>query len=149
MAQIDTVVLTNWRSRALAFLYSGLYSIGADGQHTKAVYWALETLRDRSIERAAADIQVPDLTDPVLLLSGGPDYNEMCASCSVTYRVAVGPQKGRKVFTLQTVPPTPEPSPDNPRVAKLNGFSLHASQRRWSACVVISPGRPSRSSVCP
>ena len=45
---------------------------------------------------------------------------------SVTYRVAIGPQKGRKVFTLQTIPPTPEPSPDNSRVAKLNGFSLHA-----------------------
>ncbi len=47
-------------------------------------------------------------------------------SHSVTYRVALGPQKGRKVFCLQTVPPTPEPSPDSSRVAKLNGFSLHA-----------------------
>lgn len=45
---------------------------------------------------------------------------------SVTYRVAIGPQQGRKVFTLQTIPPQPEPAPDNARVAKLNGFSLHA-----------------------
>jgi len=45
---------------------------------------------------------------------------------SVTYRVAIGPQKGRKVFTLQTLPPQPEPAPDQLRVAKLNGFSLHA-----------------------
>jgi hypothetical protein len=30
------------------------------------------------------------------------------------------------VFTLQTIPPQPEPAPDNARVAKLNGFSLHA-----------------------
>lgn len=45
---------------------------------------------------------------------------------SVTYRVAVGPQKGRKVFTLQTIPPQPEPASDKARVAKLNGFSLHA-----------------------
>jgi len=30
------------------------------------------------------------------------------------------------VFCLQTIPPTPEPSSDNARVAKLNGFSLHA-----------------------
>jgi hypothetical protein len=29
-------------------------------------------------------------------------------------------------FTLQTIPPQPEPSPDNALVAKLNGFSLHA-----------------------
>jgi len=47
-------------------------------------------------------------------------------SHSVTYRVAIGPQKGRKVFCLQTIPPQPEPSPDNARVAKLAGFSLHA-----------------------
>jgi hypothetical protein len=45
---------------------------------------------------------------------------------SVTYRIAIGPQKGRKVFTLQTIPAQPEESPDNARVAKLNGFSLHA-----------------------
>jgi len=46
-------------------------------------------------------------------------------SHSVTYRVAIGPQKGRKVFCLQTLPPQMEASPDNARVAKLNGFSLH------------------------
>ncbi len=47
-------------------------------------------------------------------------------SHSVTYRVAIGPQKGRKVFTLQTIPPQAEPASDNARVAKQNGFSLHA-----------------------
>ncbi len=47
-------------------------------------------------------------------------------SHSVTYRIAIGPQKGRKVFTLQTIPPQLEQSPDHARVAKLNGFSLHA-----------------------
>ena len=45
---------------------------------------------------------------------------------SVTYRIAIGPRKGRKVFTLQTIPAQPEESLDNARVAKLNGFSLHA-----------------------
>jgi len=29
------------------------------------------------------------------------------------------------VFCPQTIPPTPEPSPDNARVAEMNGFSLH------------------------
>ncbi|MDA1371753.1 MAG: transposase [Proteobacteria bacterium] len=47
-------------------------------------------------------------------------------SYSVTYRVAIGPQKGRKVFCLQTIPPRSEESPGNARVANLNGFSLHA-----------------------
>ena len=43
---------------------------------------------------------------------------------SITYRIAVGPQQGRKVFTLQTLPACDEPF-DDP-VGKVAGFSLHA-----------------------
>ena len=43
---------------------------------------------------------------------------------SITYRVAVGPQQGKKVFTLQTVPATE--SEGNSQVAQKSGFSLHA-----------------------
>lgn len=70
------------------FIYSGLYPIGADDEHTAPVTWALTTLRERSIERAAEDIPVPDLSDPALLLMGGPDYNDMCAGCHLQPSVA-------------------------------------------------------------
>jgi len=43
---------------------------------------------------------------------------------SITYRIAVGPQAGRKVFTLQTLPASEEPF-DDP-VGQVAGFSLHA-----------------------
>ena len=43
---------------------------------------------------------------------------------SITYRIAVGPQAGRKVFTLQTLPASDE-SFDVP-VGQVLGFSLHA-----------------------
>ena len=43
---------------------------------------------------------------------------------SITYRIAVGPQAGRKVFTLQTLPDCNEPFDDS--VGKVAGFSLHA-----------------------
>jgi len=43
---------------------------------------------------------------------------------SITYRIAVGPQAGRKVFTLQTLPASDEPFDDG--VGKVAGFSLHA-----------------------
>ena len=43
---------------------------------------------------------------------------------SITYRIAVGPQAGRKVFTLQTLPTCDEPFDD--KVGKVAGFSLHA-----------------------
>ena len=65
----------------LGFLYSGIYSMGADDEHTKPVYWALETLRERSIAVRSKDIAVPLLDDAQMLLSGGADYNDMCAGC--------------------------------------------------------------------
>jgi hypothetical protein len=43
---------------------------------------------------------------------------------SISYRIAVGPQAGRKVFTLQTLPASEEPF-DDP-VGQVSGFSLHA-----------------------
>jgi ribosomal protein S27E len=44
---------------------------------------------------------------------------------SITYRIAVGPQVGRKVFTLQTLP-TCEPDDYADTAGKVSGFSLHA-----------------------
>jgi hypothetical protein len=43
---------------------------------------------------------------------------------SITYRIAVGPQAGRKVFTLQTLPASDELFDDG--AGKVAGFSLHA-----------------------
>jgi hypothetical protein len=45
--------------------------------------------------------------------------------CSVSYRIAIGPQQGRKVFTLQTIPAWEEDDRFT-QVAKESGFSLHA-----------------------
>jgi hypothetical protein len=44
---------------------------------------------------------------------------------SITYRIAVGPQQGRKVFTLQTIPAW-EDDFSNSHVGRVTGFSLHA-----------------------
>jgi hypothetical protein len=43
---------------------------------------------------------------------------------SITYRIAVGPRQGQKVFTLQTLPATDEPYGDG--IGEAGGFSLHA-----------------------
>jgi len=43
---------------------------------------------------------------------------------SITYRVAVGPQQGRKVFTLQTLPASDDAFEGG--AGKVAGFSLHA-----------------------
>ena len=64
-----------------AFVYSGAYEIGADVPHTPAVYAILETLRDRSVEKHAAGIQVPPLDDPKLIAEGAEHYAAMCTGC--------------------------------------------------------------------
>ena len=55
-------------------------------------------------------------------LEAGP-MDQLLGS-SITYRIAVGPQQGRKVFTLQTLLACDEPFGDG--VGKVAGFSLHA-----------------------
>jgi hypothetical protein len=48
---------------------------------------------------------------------------------SITYRIAVGPRTGQKLFTLQTVParePEPEQQGEHRGAANAGGFSLHA-----------------------
>ncbi|MGA7799578.1 MAG: IS91 family transposase [Gammaproteobacteria bacterium] len=45
---------------------------------------------------------------------------------SITYRIAIGPHAGRKVFTLQTLPACEPEAPFGDTVGKVAGFSLHA-----------------------
>jgi hypothetical protein len=45
---------------------------------------------------------------------------------SITYRIAVGPQQGRKVFTLQTIPSWEDDDVGTNQVGKIAGFSVHA-----------------------
>jgi hypothetical protein len=57
---------------------------------------------------------------------------------SITYRIAVGPRAGQKLFTLQTVPPRlQEPEGDASGAARAGGFSLHAG-------VAVAPGERAR-----
>jgi ribosomal protein S27E len=53
------------------------------------------------------------------------DPMQQLIGCSVSYRIAVGPQQGRKVYTLQTLPAV-EADDRYAQVAKEAGFSLHA-----------------------
>ncbi len=64
------------------FIWSGVYNVGADDPHTGPVYAVLETMRDRSIERRASRLQVPDnLQDPARITQGAGNYNAMCMGC--------------------------------------------------------------------
>ncbi len=65
----------------IGFIYSGLYPIGTSNRHNALTLWVLTTLREQSIARASAGIEVPPLNNPQWLLNGGADYNEMCSGC--------------------------------------------------------------------
>ena len=69
---------------------------------------------------------------------------------SVSYRIAVGPQLGRKAFMIRTIRPLDRPDPGLERVAKANGFSLHAGvsceghqkEKRERLCRYIARAEP-------
>lgn len=92
---------------------------------------ALEELIQTISQRVGAYLEregllVRDIENSYLQLEA-PDESAMndLLGHSITYRIAVGPQAGRKAFTLQTVPRR-EADNDNPNLAKIVGFSLHA-----------------------
>ena len=57
---------------------------------------------------------------------GHEDPSNHLLGSSITYRIAVGPQQGRKVFTLQTLPDYQSGNPFASMVSEVAGFSLHA-----------------------
>ena len=58
---------------------------------------------------------------------------------SISYRIAVGPQQGRKAFMIRTIRPLDRPDPGLERVAKASGFSLHAGVS--CEALLVTPAR--------
>ena len=73
-------------------------------------------LLEQDAESAWLDLDPAEDTDAMPQILGS----------SVSYRIAVGPQQGRKAFMIRTIRPLDRPDPGLERVAKANGFSLHA-----------------------
>ena len=73
-------------------------------------------LLEQDTESAWLDLDPADETDAMPQIMGS----------SVAYRIAVGPQQGRKALMIRTIRPLNRPDPGFERVAKANGFSLHA-----------------------
>lgn len=77
-----------------------------------------------------------DMENSYLQLDGmEADTMQSLYGHSITYRIAMGPRQGSKVFTLQTVPEQPQ-KPPNGLVAQAAGFSFHAgvsarAEQRW------------------
>lgn len=68
----------------LGFVYSGLYNVAADDPHWPITFRVMEIVRTRSIAAHAANIQVPKLDDPALILKGAGQYAAMCTGCHLS-----------------------------------------------------------------
>jgi hypothetical protein len=81
--------------------------------HRIAKYLEKAGLAQRNTENSYLNLPVDDV-DSLLHLQGA----------SVSYRIAIGPQQGQKVFTLRTLPASTES--EYGQLANTSGFSLHA-----------------------
>ena len=108
---ISDVTLYHWRKQAKA----GGMVVPGDGKNPEN--WSTEDKFAVVLETAALnEAELAEDTDAMPHLLGS----------SVSYRVAVGPQQGQKAFMIRTIRPLDRPDPGLERVAKANGFSLHA-----------------------
>lgn len=74
-----------------AYVYSGIYDVGASTPHSGLSNWAMSTTMRASIERRAKDIPVPDLDDNALVRAGVNDFEAMCVDCHGAPGKARGP----------------------------------------------------------
>jgi len=94
-----------------AFVWSGVYPVGADVPHSPFVYKLMQTARQRSIALRAKDVPVPPLDDQKLVASGAGHYSEMCAGCHLApgmtnseIRPGLNPQPPDLTKTLAITP---------------------------------------------
>ncbi|MBW3549245.1 MAG: cytochrome c [Proteobacteria bacterium] len=63
-------------------IWSGVYNVAADDDHTQAVSTLLQTVRERSIATRIDELQPPpDLADPARIRQGAGNYDAMCMGC--------------------------------------------------------------------
>jgi mono/diheme cytochrome c family protein len=64
-----------------AYVWFGVYNVGADDPHTRPMLLLMQTLRGRSIHMRSRELAMPDLRDPQRVLEGAGHYAAMCTGC--------------------------------------------------------------------
>lgn len=131
----------------LAFVYSGYYNTSADDPHLDVTSRMLETLRERSIERRAREVQVPKLEDRQMVRRGAGLYAAMCESC----HLAPGVQPTELSKGLYPAPPQlarrSPPDPAEAYVAIRHGIKMtgmpawgghHGDEHVWSLVAFLA-----------
>lgn len=66
---------------AAVFIWSGVYNVAANSQHTQPVYSLLETAMQQSVRLRARGIESPPLTALALIEHGAMCYQDRCEQC--------------------------------------------------------------------
>ena len=132
---------------AAGIVYSGVYNIGADDPHWGVTSKVLETLRSRSVEKRAANVQVPaNLQDEKVILKGAGQYAAMCTSC----HLAPGMKPTELSRGMYPRPPNLSQVRVEPKVAytaikhgiKMSGMPAwggpHGDEQVWSLVAFLS-----------
>lgn len=97
---------------AAAFIWAGLYNVGATRQHLQPVFSVLEFAMHRSVRLHARNIEPPPLEDQAMVRRGAPCFHDKCAQCHGAPGVAQGdigksmqPLPGPLVDATQTFHP--------------------------------------------
>jgi mono/diheme cytochrome c family protein len=64
-----------------SFVQSGIFNVAATVKDGPLITWILHTTMEKSVERRAQKIEVPDITNNELIMAGLSDYVGMCAQC--------------------------------------------------------------------
>ena len=122
MLFLDGVYIKPSEKNDLCFKKAKAFSTGEIQMLTERIsrrvldYMERQGLIERDIESSYLSGDLLAEEDSMLQLQGH----------SITYRIAVGPQKGQKVLTLQLMPATKSQSSSTELLGKVAGFSLHA-----------------------
>lgn len=129
----------------VVFVYSGAYNIGADDPHWSMTSQFLESFRNRSLQRRARQVSVPNLEDRQLILKGAGQYAAMCAGC----HLAPGVKPNELSRGLYPPPPELAKRRLDPRVSylaikhglKMTGMPAwggrHGDQQVWALVAFV------------
>ncbi|RYX92732.1 MAG: c-type cytochrome [Comamonadaceae bacterium] len=73
-----------------AFIWSGLYDVGATRQHLQPVFSVLEVAMHRSVRLRARNIAAPPLEDEAMIRRGAACFHDKCVQCHGAPGVAQG-----------------------------------------------------------
>jgi mono/diheme cytochrome c family protein len=87
---------------AVAYIYSGLYSVAATDDHTALATWALNTMQERSVSVRAGRVAEPPPIDSAMLAHGFEHFSTMCVVC----HGAPGVERGEFGKGITPTPPS-------------------------------------------